>query len=62
MENYSGDSMLVNFGTGKCPLCGDFGKEIVKKNFRCSKCNISFNDFMIMQFEEIGEYYSKYWN
>lgn len=54
--------MLVNFGTGKCPLCGDFGKEIVKKNFRCSKCNISFNDFMIMQFEEIGEYYSKYWN
>lgn len=54
--------MLVNFGSGKCPLCGDFGKELEKKKlFHCRKCNIRFDQFWIMTSSELREA-SKYWN
>ncbi len=55
--------MLINFGAGKCPLCGDFARELEKKTLHCKKCKIAFNDFFIVSsYEEIKEYYAKYWN
>lgn len=54
--------MFVNFGSGKCPVCGDFGKVMQKDVFHCNKCKIAFNDFYISNFRELKEYENKYWN
>lgn len=54
--------MLVNFGHGKCPLCGDFGRELEKRTFHCRKCDIAFDKFFILHADEAKEYYAKYWN
>ena len=54
--------MFVNFGSGKCPMCGDFGKTMVKDIFHCPKCRISFNDFYISNPGELKDYESRYWN
>jgi ribosomal protein L37AE/L43A len=57
--------MFVNFGSGKCPVCGDSAKNVEKKEkdvFHCTKCKISFNDFYIANFEQLKEYENKYWN
>jgi len=52
--------MFVNFGTGKCPVCGDFGKTVEKDIFHCGRCSVSFNQFSITTLE-IKEH-DKYWN
>ncbi len=54
--------MLVVFGNGKCPLCGDNGRKIEKKTFHCPKCNVAFDDFMISQARNSKKYADKYWN
>jgi ribosomal protein L37AE/L43A len=54
--------MFVNFGQGKCPLCGDNGKEIEKKVFHCSKCRVSFDGFIIAHSRKLKDYADKYWN
>ncbi|MEM7819831.1 MAG: hypothetical protein QXD48_03310 [Candidatus Aenigmatarchaeota archaeon] len=54
--------MLINFGNGKCPLCGDFGKEIVKEVFHCPKCNVTFNNFSLSSYSEIKTDKNKFWN
>jgi tRNA(Ile2) C34 agmatinyltransferase TiaS len=54
--------MIVSFGQGKCPLCGNFGKNSGRRTFRCSRCDISFNDFAISSTTDIGEYTDMYWN
>ncbi len=53
--------MFVAFGPGKCPLCGDFGKDVGRKTFQCKKCDISFNDFLISK-TDVKEYNDLYWN
>jgi tRNA(Ile2) C34 agmatinyltransferase TiaS len=53
--------VLVNFGTGKCPLCGDYGKKLEKKAFQCRKCRIRFDHYWILSTKELREA-SKYWN
>ena len=37
--------MFVNFGSGKCPICGDFGSTVERDVFHCGKCTVSFNSF-----------------
>ncbi len=54
--------MFVNFGSGKCPVCGDFGKVMERHVFHCAKCKIAFNDFYISNFKNLKEYENKYWN
>jgi len=54
--------MLVNFGQGKCPLCGDFCKELEKRTFHCKNCNIAFDEFMIVHSSNLRKYADKYWN
>ena len=54
--------MFVNFGSGKCPVCGDFAQLMSKKIFHCGKCNIAFNDYYISTTRELDEYHGKYWN
>jgi|GEM_PF-2920612 len=53
--------MFVNFGKGKCPLCGDKAIE-VGDAYHCGKCEVSFDDFMIASQGELAEYTDKYWN
>lgn len=53
--------MFVNFGSGKCPVCGDFGTAVEKKIFHCAKCKISFNDYYVSAVE-MKEYENNYWN
>lgn len=52
--------MIINYGKGKCPVCGDFAAR-EKENFRCSKCNISFDDFLLIEYDELSDYDDKYW-
>jgi len=54
--------MLVVFGNGKCPLCGDFGKKIEKKAFHCRKCDVAFDEFLVLNVTEAEDFSSKYWN
>lgn len=54
--------MLVNFGEGKCPICGDFAKKLEKKTFHCRKCDVAFNEFLIFNVTEPENYMNKYWN
>ncbi len=54
--------MFVNFGSGKCPVCGDFARAMSKRIFHCSKCRIAFNDYYISSARELEEYHGKYWN
>ena len=54
--------MFINFGSGKCPVCGDFGKSMTKDIFHCLKCRISFNDYYISNVDGLKDYESKYWN
>ena len=54
--------MFVHFGEKKCPICGDFGKEVEKEIFVCNSCAISFNNFSVTGVEEVKEYINKYWN
>ncbi len=53
--------MFVQFGEGKCPLCGDFGKELKKEMFSCRSCDISFDKFMIL-FTAEPKVEQKFWN
>ena len=59
--------MFANFGHGKCPMCGDFGKKMNKKagkgkaDFRCRNCNLVFDNYFIYAAEEPGEQ-QKFWN
>jgi len=39
--------MFVVFEKGRCPICGDFGKEVEKEIFHCPKCMITFDRFCI---------------
>jgi hypothetical protein len=55
-------SMFINFGDGKCPVCGDFGSEVEKRIFHCGKCKVSFNEFYVATHKELEEYNNKYWN
>ena len=57
--NNNGDSMLVAFGTKRCPFCGDFGKEVSKSTFHCSRCEIVFDNFSV---SEVREFDEKMWN
>lgn len=54
--------MIIVFGNGKCPLCGDFGKELDKKTFACAKCEIAFDEFIITNMKLDKEYEYKHWN
>ena len=54
--------MFVNFGSGKCPMCGDFARTVEKKIFHCGKCRIAFNEYYISAFGEVKDYNNKYWN
>ncbi len=53
--------MFVNFGMGKCPMCGDFGKKIQKDNFSCRKCSLMFDKFYVSFLSEPQEQNS-FWN
>ncbi len=53
--------MFVNFGPGKCPVCGDFGNKMKNENFSCRKCNLAFDKFSVMFFEEPTEQ-NRFWN
>jgi transposase-like protein len=57
--------MFVNFGQGKCPICGDFGKKLsekkLKNNFNCKKCNATFDNFYLFILKEPEEQ-NKFWN
>jgi ribosomal protein L37AE/L43A len=39
--------MIIDYGEKKCPMCGDFGIEIEKKIFSCTKCELTFHKFGI---------------
>ena len=54
--------MIVNFGNGKCPLCGDFGKKIENRTFHCVKCDVAFDDFLIHHAAENENSMNKFWN
>ena len=54
--------MLVVFGDGKCPMCGDAGKRIEKKAFHCVKCDVAYDEVLIFSAAEIRDFYDKYWN
>lgn len=56
--------MIVDFGAGKCPLCGDFGRKIEKKAYHCKRCDIAFDEFLILagMQENAEEYSDKNWN
>lgn len=53
--------MFVQFGDKKCPLCGDFGKEIEKETYSCRNCEIAFDKFMISFVSEPKEK-QRFWN
>jgi hypothetical protein len=53
--------MIVHFGAGKCPLCGDFAKELDRKTLHCPKCEVAFDEFLMLG-EAAGEYNKGYWN
>ena len=54
--------MIVDFGYGKCPLCGDFGKEIQQRDFTCRRCDVAFNRFFITANGEQETIENKFWN
>jgi hypothetical protein len=47
------NDMLVNFGAGKCPVCGDFGTAVQKDIFHCGRCRVSFNEFYVSTQREV---------
>ena len=61
--------MFMNFGHGKCPLCGDFGARIAQKrqakmndrNFNCKNCNAVFDNFCLFMLDAPKEQ-NKFWN
>lgn len=53
--------MFVNFGEGKCPLCGDFGRRARGKSYSCGKCSLAFDNFSVM-FAEEPEEQNRFWN
>ncbi len=57
-----GDKMLVAFGHGKCPLCGNIGKDTGKKMLKCRRCEISFNEFFISSKNGLTDYTDLHWN
>ncbi len=48
--------MFVNFGTGKCPMCGNFGEAVEKEIFHCGRCMVSFNRFSITTAKKLEDY------
>ena len=54
--------MLVVFGDGRCPLCGDSGRKIDRKMFHCRQCDVAFDEFMVTMNESSRKYANKYWN
>ena len=57
--------MLIVFGNDKCPMCGDFGKEIDKKVLHCGRCNVAYDGFVItgrINENMMNPYEGKYWN
>lgn len=54
--------MFINFGSGKCPLCGDFGTEISREIFHCDKCMVAFNNFGLSRHSGMKQPEAKYWN
>ena len=54
--------MFIVFGSGKCPLCGDFGTEISEEIYKCERCVVAFNDFGISSQSEARQAETKYWN
>ncbi len=54
--------MFVAFGYGKCPFCGDFGQEVEKEIFLCSKCDLAFNEFGISSISNPPEDEDRFWN
>lgn len=53
--------MIVNFGERRCPICGDFGKEVEKDTFSCGKCSIKFDKFHISEPNPKKSMEYKYW-
>ncbi len=54
--------MFIVFGSGKCPLCGDFGTRAQEDVFHCEKCMVAFNDFGLSSHSKIKQPDMKYWN
>ena len=54
--------MFVNFGAGKCPVCGDFANAIERDIFHCGKCRVSFNRFSVTASKRLEDYSTKYLN
>ncbi len=50
--------MFIDFGNGKCPMCGDFGRE-VEQVIHCIKCQASYDGFWLLS---DGEDREKDWN
>ena len=40
------------FEEGRCPLCGNFGKEIDKGLFHCPMCEVIFDMFFVFSEKE----------
>ena len=55
--------MFVNFGHGKCPVCGDFGNRMQKQkgSFSCRRCMLAFDKFSVVFFEEPQDN-GRFWN
>lgn len=53
--------MFVIFGEGKCPLCGDAGRQLSKETYHCGRCDVAFNEFYISLAENAKEPKTKFW-
>ncbi len=38
--------MFIDFGNGKCPICGDFGKQ-TDDVVHCTRCRTTFDGFWL---------------
>lgn len=54
--------MFVNFGNGKCPICGDFGSKLSAETFHCTKCEVAFNEFSLSSLSVPKDPEYKMWN
>lgn len=54
--------MLVVFGNGKCPLCGDAAQRVEKKLMHCEKCDVAFDNYVLMGDNLEFKQDTKYWN
>lgn len=54
--------MFVTSGYGRCHFCGNFGHELEKEIFLCSKCDLAFNEFGISSISSVPDMEDRFWN